>query len=217
MKAFHQGQLDFFCAAYSVLNALQITHSLSIGEAAKILARTIKQLSASKKYWNATLDNSTDFHWLPLWMLASVAKGLPLKVCQPFPVGSEPKHWSFPGSVRIDFENQPLNLPKDRNVIIRKPETIATSIQNWLEDGMLRSVVFRFHRHLPFRGHPIISHWSTGRYIANGHLHLLDSSKEEGALHSIQLDNFCTDTSALREDCLIRIEPDSIYLIEAAE
>ena len=216
MKAFYQGQLDYFCAVYAVLNALQITHGIRPRDAGRILARTLKQITAADLYWQATLDNSTDFHWLPLWMLRSVSQQFPLHVQRPFALPGEDGTWQFPGDQVTPFNQLSLNLRQDRSVKVVPSDTVADSIRQWLDNGMFRSVLLRFHRHLPFKGEPLVSHWSTGWEVRGDTLVLLDASKEENALHNLPLNNMCTAAKDLTQECVIRIEPDSIYLIERA-
>lgn len=217
MKAFYQGQLDYFCAMYAVLNALQICHGIRPRDASRIMARTLKQVSATHLHWQATLDNSTDFHWLPLWMLHSVSRQFPLHVERPFALAGEAKSWRMPHDQVTPFDQLSLNRREERTGKTVPPDNVAETIRQWLDNGMFRSVLLRFHRHLPFKGEPLVSHWSTGREVQDSTLLLLDASKEESALHSLPLGNMCTATEDLTQKCLIRIEPDSVYLIERTD
>lgn len=220
MKAFHQGQLDYFCAIYAVLNALRICHDIRPRDAGRIMARTLKQLSTAELYWHATLDNSTDFHWLPLWMLGSVSRQFPLRVRRPFALNGEAESWQLPRDQVSPFNRLALNLRQDRADKAVPPALLADTIRQWLDNGMFRSVLLRFHRYLSFKGEPLVSHWSAGLEVRGDTLALLDASKEDNALHDLPLNNFCTTTTGLGglpgRECLIRIEPDSVYLLERA-
>lgn len=71
MKAsqpFHQGQLDFFCAIYAVINALRLTGELGLADGRNILAESLREVSARPLLWNAVLSNQTDYYWLLRWL-----------------------------------------------------------------------------------------------------------------------------------------------------
>ena len=94
MKIYHQGQLDFFCAIYAVINAINITHGISVQDGRHILAACINELAEYKKILEALTGNATDHHWIVGYLLgrfcrsgrfAFKAAKLPLK---PMPVAA---------------------------------------------------------------------------------------------------------------------------------
>jgi hypothetical protein len=64
MKAYHQGQLDYFCGLYAFINALRLICGLDLADARLIFAQTLQELSAYPVLWQAMLDNDTDYYWL---------------------------------------------------------------------------------------------------------------------------------------------------------
>ncbi|SHN54950.1 hypothetical protein [Desulfovibrio litoralis] len=227
LRPFYQGQLDFFCAIYAVLNALKISYEINNQDALFLFKETLKDISKEETYWQATLNNHTDFHWLPLWLLYQSSDRYPIRVEQPFTVKGIEK-WAFHKKNKTqkflsetkDIQTEklithlPLFLPEACLIKKDRSQMLAQKIEEWLASGMCRSVILRFHRHLPFSDKALVSHWTTGYYMVGNELRLLDASKEKNAIHSIPLDNICTRIKDISKDKLIRIEPESVYLIE---
>ena len=69
MKIYHQGQLDFFCAIYAVINAIGITHGMSLQDGRHILATCINELAEHKKILETLTTNATDHHWIVGYLL----------------------------------------------------------------------------------------------------------------------------------------------------
>jgi hypothetical protein len=69
MKIYHQGQLDFFCAIYAVINALGITYGMSLQDGRHILGACIKELAEHKNILAALTSNATDHHWIVGYLL----------------------------------------------------------------------------------------------------------------------------------------------------
>ncbi|MDR2892575.1 MAG: hypothetical protein LBV80_05765 [Deltaproteobacteria bacterium] len=84
MKAYHQGQLDFFCGIYALINALRLTSGIGLADARRILAEALGAVSAYPLLWRATLDNSTDFYWLMRYLLGrySRERGLAFRIAR---------------------------------------------------------------------------------------------------------------------------------------
>lgn len=68
-KPYHQGQLDFFCAAYALINALRLMRGLELPQARAILASLLRELPENQFLWQAVLLNRTDYYWLLDYML----------------------------------------------------------------------------------------------------------------------------------------------------
>ena len=68
LQPFHQGQLDFFCAIYAVINALRLTGDAGLAEGREILAESLREVAARPLLWDAVLTNQTDYYWLLRWM-----------------------------------------------------------------------------------------------------------------------------------------------------
>ncbi len=61
--------MDYFCAIYSVINALRLTHGISLAESRDILGTALREISAIPHLWEALLENQTDHHWVVRYML----------------------------------------------------------------------------------------------------------------------------------------------------
>lgn len=68
LQPFHQGQLDFFCAVYAVINALRLTGDVGLADGRNILADSLREVAARPLLWEAVLTNQTDYYWLLRWM-----------------------------------------------------------------------------------------------------------------------------------------------------
>jgi hypothetical protein len=77
MKAYHQGELDFFCALYAFINGLKLTGGLNLADARLIFAQALREISAYPILWQALLDNDSDFYWLLNYLLGSFGRNLP--------------------------------------------------------------------------------------------------------------------------------------------
>jgi hypothetical protein len=64
MKAYHQGQLDFFCGLYAFINCLKLIGVLNLEAARQIFAQALREISAHPTPWQALLDNDSDYYWL---------------------------------------------------------------------------------------------------------------------------------------------------------
>jgi hypothetical protein len=64
MKAYHQGQLDFFCGLYAFINCLKLIGGLNLEAARGIFAQALREISAYPLLWQALLDNDSDYYWL---------------------------------------------------------------------------------------------------------------------------------------------------------
>lgn len=69
MKAYYQGQLDFFCSIYAYINVLKLHYGINLHHGRQILAQVLEEVSAYPRLWNALLRNDSDFYWLTDYML----------------------------------------------------------------------------------------------------------------------------------------------------
>lgn len=189
MQPFYQGQLDVFCALYAVLNALHLTHGIGVGQARRIFNETLEEIARDPDLMHVTLHNETDYVWLVERLLTryGVAEGapFPLSAQRPFAVEATPT-----------------------------PRLLWSTLERWLHAGARRTVVFRFHRYLPFRGDPIVQHWSTIDRMESGTLLLHDSSHESNAVRDIPREGFATAREGVCGGCLLLIEAPTVWLLE---
>ncbi len=246
-RAWHQGQLDFFCAIYAVINALVLTHGINLSACRKLLADTLKTLSTHSFLWQAVLRNETDFYWLVDYMLAQFCQSGPLKTKT-----LAAKTGRAGGFQEKNFGPECLKLEevflyrKDESPCRSSPEDLWKRLKDWLpeEDPTLapqpspydvenwfsqtdagadagperraRAVILRFNRYLPFSDQPIITHWTTARAFEGDTLLLFDATADQGATHSIALDQCALHKSQLSPTRQLEIELASIRLLEAA-
>ena len=209
---FYQGQLDFFCAAYAILNAMGGLYGLSVSQARALFADIMDRVGVHSWLLSATWRNDTDFYWLVEYMLAEFRRhpAFPLHVQRPF--------GPFPPETTLDE----IRLRRLPSATQPKPEQFWNTVRDWLpgrnpnmsETAATRSCVLRFHRYWSFAQKPLVSHWTCGEWQSGDALFLRDASKEEGALHSLPISQVALAESGVSEHCFILLEPESLFLIE---
>lgn len=216
MQRFYQGQLDFFCAAYAVINTLTALYGISLTQARALLASVLTDTARHPTLWKATLYNETDFHWLAEYMLLACSKApsYPIRVFRPFAAARE-----IPETA-IDLTHaSALAAPAP---VITDPDIIWPALEEWLPATQVqpragsarRAAILRFHRYIRYVQNPVVSHWSVMDCHHAGVFQLRDASKEESALYSLDRD-ICVFTQELvSEKCSVRIEPESLFFIE---
>ncbi len=223
MQLYYQGQLDFFCALYAVINALTAMFGLNLAQARGLLASTLEETSRHPDLWRATLENKTDFYWLTSYMLAGCHRGSPwpLFVYRPFaPSGPE----ELPESAR-DLSAAALRHPeaeKARFADGKEEQAVWSALEAWLPSlpeapvaGAARRVaLLRFHRYVPYMKEPIISHWSVGERFYGGTVHLRDASKEESALRALAGTQTAVHENGLGSNKNVLLEAESLFFLE---
>jgi hypothetical protein len=219
MRPYHQGQLDFFCAAYAAINALDYLYGMPLARSRDIFASTLEDLAALPGLWQAVLRNHTDFYWLPPYMLARTRSryALSLNVVQPFPgrlfrpedTQSDPLE---PGCLDLEKADH-VRSAYDCQGLER--DQVWDLIQAWFSekpDG--RCMLLRFRRYLPYADDPVVQHWTAADGMRGEELLFRDASRDPGAIFSLHRDS--TDISALKgvRKQLLVLEPPSILLLE---
>lgn len=218
MQRFYQGQLDFFCAIYAVVNALTALYGINLTQARALFASILYDISRYPDLWRTTLANKTDFHWLAAHMLLACGKGssYPLTVFRPFA-----DEQALPESAADLGLAEAYAAPSPRANAL-EPRLIWSALEDWLpatrvqpRAGSARRVaVLRFHRYIRYVETPIISHWTVADHHHGGVLHLRDASKEDNALHSLGSEVTAFTTEQVSEERTIRIEPESVFFLE---
>ncbi len=216
MQRFYQGQLDFFCAAYAVINAMAALYGINLSQARALLASALADVSRHPALWQATLYNETDFHWLADYMLFACNRSAayPMRVFRPF------------AGVRAILETA-ANLAEAKlfiapSVMANTSEEIWSALESWLPDtreqpraGTARRVaLLRFHRYIRYVDKPIVSHWSVTDCHHAGVFTLRDASKKENTLYSIDRNMTVFDERLVSGKFPVRIEPESLYFVE---
>ena len=217
MQRYYQGQLDFFCAAYAVINALTALHRINLAQARALLASVLSDIALHPGLWRATLANKTDFHWLTEYMLLACSKtsAYPLRVYRPFSPQVE-----IPQSAG-DLANARL-YSDPSGIEAENADAIWDSLADWLPETEIqpragsarRAAILRFHRYIRFVENPIVSHWSVMDHHHRGIFYLRDASKEENALYSLDRNVAVFSPELVSESHLVRIEPESFFFLE---
>lgn len=167
MNPAYQGQLDVFCAAYAVINAMRHLHATRLLTCRKLLHEALLDAARDENVFRAILEQQTDYvDWVDA-MLARLEKEGSLLIARPFPT-------SFPGP----------GAPS--------PHAVWDCAADWLRRDGRRAVLFQFVRVL----HPteaIIRHWTCCNGTAGETLFFFDSSIEPGSLHQVERRHVITD------------------------
>ncbi|SBW05061.1 conserved hypothetical protein [uncultured delta proteobacterium] len=216
MQRFYQGQLDFFCAAYAVVNALTALYGINLSQARVLLATALADVSRHPELWRATLYNDTDFHWLSDYMLLACGKAAsyPVRVFRPFAETRE-----IPESAADLATAKPY---RDPYAMTPDSDVIWSALEEWLPathtqpraGSARRAVILRFHRYIRYVPNPIVSHWSVTDCHHAGVFQLRDASKEENALYSLDREVTVFAPELVSEKHPVRIEPESLYFLE---
>lgn len=216
MHRFYQGQLDFFCAIYAVINALTALYGISLSQARSLFATVLADIAQQPVLWRATLCNETDFYWIIDYMLQNCGNGLPypVRVTRPFADRTElPENAPDLGAISTEREIGPA---------ITDPDIIWPALEAWLPKTQVqpragtarRIALLRFHRYIRYMDRPIVSHWSVTDCHYGGVFQLRDASKEENALYSLDREETVFAKKLVSEKKSIRIEPESVYFME---
>ena len=169
MNPIYQGQVDVFCAAYAVINAIRRIHESRLLHCRELLHEALLDAAANPEYFATILKQQTDYaSWVDSMLERQVQRGT-LYVEKPF------------SSTGSHSEAIP-------------PERLWETLEQWLNRTSRRAVIFQFIRHL-IPTQLVIRHWSCGYIIQEDILSLLDSSLEPGSVHSIPKKNLVTDES----------------------
>lgn len=169
MNPVYQGQIDVFCAAYAVINAMRRIHEIRILRCRELLHEALLDAARNPEWFATILKQQTDYvDWVDSMLEKQVQSGM-LHVERP-------------------FSNQ-LSGPKTVS-----PEELWSTLEHWLGCNTRRAVVFQFVRHL-VPTQIVIRHWSCGYTMQEQLLPLLDSSLEPGSVHSIAKNSLITDES----------------------
>ncbi len=226
---FHQGQLDVFCAVYAVINALRAVHPLAMGQARRLFNEVLLDLARDAEGLRAVLYNATDHDALVRAVLDRASRDVvALRVTRPF---ADAPALGVTGRVGPDASGGSHNGARAGAPCFRghhgqhgpdatpqpTPRALWQALAGWLSGGPARGAVLRFHRYLPFRGDPVISHWTAAGRLLGETLFLHDSSRESNAIHQIEQSGFVTAPEHLSDDRLLLVEPRCLYLLEAGK
>ena len=167
MNPAYQGQLDVFCAAYAVINAMRHINATRLLTCRAILHEALLDAARDEESFCALLDQRTDYvDWVDA-MLSRLEKQGSLLTARPFPT-------HFPGP----------SAPS--------PAVLWDAIADWLRRGERNAVLLQFVRIL-YPTEAVIRHWTCCNDVVGDTLMLFDSSIEPGALHQLSRESLISD------------------------
>ena len=217
MRRYLQGTLDFACGIYAVINALSLTHGLDLSGARAIFRETHLDVAARPALWADYSANTTDHYWLVRHTLERWCSTPPYRLAVHCPFG--PELWTEKSDLDRADRYLPERLPPQGPAKSAEAESEALrtfeACRDWLaaRNSPGRALILRFHRFIPGVRTPIVSHWTTGKSMENGVLHLHDASSEPRALMSLSKDLLMPFDGRRAP---VRIVPESLLLLEKA-
>ena len=167
MNPAYQGQLDVFCAAYAVINAMRHINATRLLTCRAILHEALLDAARDEESFCALLEQRTDYvDWVDA-MLSRLEKQGSLLTARPFPT-------HFPGP----------SAPS--------PAVLWDAIADWLRRGERNAVLLQFVRIL-YPTEAVIRHWTCCNDVVGDTLMLFDSSIEPGALHQLSRESLISD------------------------
>lgn len=167
MNPAYQGQLDVFCAAYAVINAMRHIHATRLLSCRALLHEALLDAAQSESHFQAILNQQTDYvDWVDA-MLARIERQGFLLAARPFPS-------AFPGP----------DAPS--------PAELWDSLATWLGQDKRHAALLQFVRVL-YPTEAIIRHWTCCIRADGDSIQLFDSSIEAGSLHELNRRNIITD------------------------
>ena len=167
MNPAYQGQLDVFCAAYAVINAMRHINATRLLTCRAILHEALLDAARDEESFCALLEQRTDYvDWVDA-MLTRLEKQGSLLTARPFPT-----HFPGPGAP--------------------SPAVLWDAIADWLRRGERNAVLLQFVRIL-YPTEAVIRHWTCCKDVVGDTLMLFDSSIEPGALHQLSRESLISD------------------------
>ncbi len=185
MRAFSQGSIDTFCAAYAVLNGLQITHGIKPLDGRTLFTKLVLALSKDQTILTKVLTLKTNYIAMTEMFLEISKLSYPLRYSRPFTKKNPTKEefWGILGN-HLDPDNK-------------------------------KTALLQFEKRLPLASEPIFAHWTTAFEIVDDELILFDCSPEPNAITRLNIHNSKFEPSVMVSGEYIRINTQSLILIEA--
>ncbi len=155
MRPFFQGSVDTFCAAYAVLNALQITHGINSKQGRELFTKLVLALSKDTTVFMRVLNLKTNYIAMTDAFLEICAKEYPILIRKPFEL-----------SEKTNLENK---------------DAFWQILKDSLNPDKHKTAVFQFEKRREVSG-SVFAHWTTGWEMTDSELILFDSSPEAAAI-----------------------------------
>ena len=151
MNPAYQGQLDVFCAAYAVINAMRHINATRLLTCRAILHEALLDAARDEESFCALLEQRTDYvDWVDA-MLTRLEKQGSLLTARPFPT-----HFPGPGAP--------------------SPAVLWDAIADWLRRGERNAVLLQFVRIL-YPTEAVIRHWTCCNDVVGDTLELTMGSE----------------------------------------
>ncbi|MEG2005059.1 MAG: hypothetical protein RR014_03390 [Bilophila sp.] len=179
MKPMYQGQIDVFCAAYAVVNAMRHLRAIRLLTCRELFHEALLDLARDEHAFRDALNQETDYtRWVDSMLERQKRLG-GLQVQYPFPLD----------------DTQPAGMPQDpafppaQDISL---EELWATLGAWFAGGTRRAALFQFVRYI-FPNKTQIRHWTCCCSMEDTTLRLYDSSLDAGALHHLERDWLITD------------------------
>lgn len=179
MKPMYQGQIDVFCAAYAVINAMRHMRAIRLLACRELFHEALIDLARDEVNFRNALYQQTDYlEWVDS-MLKRQERSGGIRVEHPFPFVSDVQ---VTQGTREPL-SEPFSVPLD---------TLWTTFANWFAGGKRRAILFQFVRNI-IPGDTQIRHWTCCCQMEDDVLRLYDSSLDSGAIRHIERDWLITE------------------------
>ncbi len=184
MRPFFQGTVDTFCAAYAVLNALQITHGIKAYQGRELFTKLLLALAKDEVIFTRILCLKTDYIAMTDAFMDCCVREYPIKITKPF-VGKNPTLDEF-----------------------------WQEMKDYLNPDEHKTAIFQFEKRIATSDSPIFAHWSTAWEIQDNEFRLFDSSPELNAMNVLYKNKSSFEILKDFEGEYARINVNSVRFIE---
>ncbi len=186
MRPFFQGTVDTFCAAYAVMNALQITHGIKAYQGRDLLTKLLLALAKDEIIFTRILCLKTDYIAMADTFAGCCSQQYPIKITKPFE-GKNPTMDEF-----------------------------WQAMKDYLDPDNHKTAIFQFEKRISAAETPLFAHWSTAWEIQEKEFRLFDSSPELNAMNVLYREKSFFDVQNDFLGEYARINVNSIRFIEKA-
>ncbi len=153
---FTQGTIDTFCAAYAVMNALQITHGIKPLDGRNLFSNLLLSISKDPMVFTRVLNLKTNYVAMVDFFIDIAKKQYPIKVTKPF--------------------------AKNESVTAT---TFWDVLEAELDPDNKKTAVFQFEKRIATLKEPMFAHWTTPWEVVDDEIILFDCSPERNAIKKL--------------------------------
>ncbi len=190
MRPFTQGTIDTFCAAYAVMNALQITHGIKPLDGRNLFSTLLLSISKDPIVFTRILNLKTNYVAMVDFFLEISSKKYPIKISKPF--------------------------QKNEKVT---PTTFWDVLSENINPDNKKTAVFQFEKRITTLKEPIFAHWTTPWEVVEDEIILFDCSPELNSIKKLYKKSTLFEALPHNSEKLLGeymcINADTLCLIEA--